>query len=163
MSWLGIVPLFPDCLHILIYFNTTLFHFFADCCCLEAFDEEAWTLEIHPFHCPTLWCGDGDDYFHPCCILLVVPICINIPNSTHVQPSFQPRSRNLPHPCPQHRDMISIRQLGLYCKPELLHVWLICWRGSISVNQLRIHFLPGFIISWAVFLNIYCSIDCIIT
>lgn len=80
----------------------------ADSGSLEAFDEEAGTLEIHPFACPSIWRWNGDGHFNTHRVVFLVSICVDLPNSPYVQPSFQPRARNFSHPCwqqPQYWDM----------------------------------------------------------
>lgn len=81
----------------------------SDCCSLETFGKETGTVEIHPLSCSAVWCRDGDAYLCPHCIAFMVSICINVPNSSHVQPGFQSGVGDLTNPCwkqPQHRPMM---------------------------------------------------------
>lgn len=82
---------------------------FSDCSSLETFDKETGTLEIHSLNCSAIWCWDGDARLYSHCIPFMVSICINIPNSSYVQPGFQSRAWDLSNSCwkqSQHCPMI---------------------------------------------------------
>lgn len=99
------------------FLPNTWIPWFPDCCGLEAFGEEAGIVEIHSVNRPFIRCRNGNAHLHSHSLLLMVPICIDIPNPAHVQPSIQQRPGNLSYPCwkqSQHWNMMILQRRSFF-------------------------------------------------
>ncbi|RXI03827.1 hypothetical protein DVH24_038101 [Malus domestica] len=89
---------------------------------LEILDGKDSLVQVHSFHCPSIPRWDGDAHIHTHCTILLVPICIDIPNAAHVQPGFRPRVGDLSRPCwkqPQYRNIVTEFLRSLYASVQV--------------------------------------------